>query len=54
MKIIDILLILACIAFLACVYFASNAELRAVFNLAAVICGVVLGVRLGKRLRNNS
>ena len=54
MKVLDILLIIICIAFIVAMYYANSTGLRVAFNLGAVMCGVAFGVRLGSRLRKNS
>ena len=51
MKVLDFILIIACIVSLVAAYFAESAELIAVFHICAVMCGVALGVRFGLRLR---
>ena len=54
MKVLDILLVIACIAFIVAMFYANSTGLRVAFNLGAVLCGVAFGVRLGSRLRKNS
>ena len=56
MKLLDYLLILCAIALIVAGYYVSdagNAELAAVVNFCASMCGVAFGVRLGKRLRKS-
>ena len=52
MKVLDILLIVAAIALLVAGYYAyrsSQAELGAIVNLCACMCGGVFGARWGGR-----